>query len=322
MRFVVLGAGAIGGTIGGRLADSGHDVMLVARGDHLKVLQDKGLRLAMPDRVIERRIPATAVEDLDLTDDDVLLVATKVQDAGALLTRVASRCGGDLPVVCAQNGVAGERLALRRFARVYGMCVMLPATHLEPGRVVAAGAPYTGMLDLGRYPCGTDDLAEAVGEALRASGFRSVVQEDVMAWKYAKLLRNVGNAVQVLLGDDRADETVLDLDRRARSEAEAVLAAAGIGWTPDDAWDRHRGKDVRSAPVEGVERGGGSSWQSAARGLPTVESDYLNGEIVLLGRLHGVPTPVNALLQREANALVRRGDAPGSVRGAELLSRL
>jgi 2-dehydropantoate 2-reductase len=322
MRYVVLGAGAIGGTIGGRLADAGHDVLLVARGEHLKALQDNGMRLAMPDRVIERQIPAAAVEDLVLTDQDVLLMATKVQDSQPLLARVAGLCDGALPVVCAQNGVAGERLALRRFARVYGMCVMLPATHLEPGRIVAAGAPYSGMLDVGRYPSGSDPVAEQVAEALRDSGFRSDVQDGIMRWKYAKLLRNVGNAIQVLLGDDREDDAVRDLDRRARAEAESVLTTAGIDWASDEEWDRHRGSDVRVAPVEGVQRGGGSSWQSAARGLPTVESDFLNGEIALLGRLHGVPTPMNALLQREANALVRRGDRPGSVTADDLLSRL
>lgn len=322
MRFVILGAGGVGGTIGGRLADAGHDVALVARGEHLKALQDKGLRLAMPDRVIELRLPATTVEDLRLAEDDVLLVATKVQDAGAVLTHVATRCGGILPVICAQNGVAGERQALRRFARVYGMCVMLPATHLEPGRIVAAGAPYSGLLDVGCYPSGVDETAEAVAEALRHSGFVSTARDDVMRWKWAKLLRNVGNAIQVLLGDDRDDDAVRGLDERVRAEAEEVLSAAGIAWTPDEEWDAYRGQQVRTVPVEGEKRGGGSSWQSAVRGLPTVESDFLNGEIVLLGRLHGVPTPVNALLQREANALVQRGHRPGSIAPEDLLARL
>lgn len=54
----------------------------------------------------------------------------------------------------------------------------------------------------------------------------------------------------------------------------------------------------------------------------TNEADYPNGEIVLLGRLHGVPTPVNELLQREANATARNGLAPGSVPIADLEARL
>ena len=58
----------------------------------------------------------------------------------------------ELPLVCAQNGVENERIGLRRFRRVYGICVMLPATHLEPGVVEAQGSPHPGMLNIGWYP--------------------------------------------------------------------------------------------------------------------------------------------------------------------------
>ena len=62
-------------------------------------------------------------------------------------------------------------------------------------------------------------------------------------------------------------------------------------------------------PIEGVRREGGSSWQSLARGPGSIEADYLNGEIVLLGRLHGVPTPANELFQRLAGQVGGRGAA-------------
>ena len=76
---------------------------------------------------------------------------------------------------------------------------------------------------------------------------------------------------------------------------------------------------MRSVPIDGQDRGGGSTWQSLARG-GAVEADYLNGEIVLLGRLHGVPTPVNELLQRAANAAARDKRPPESVPIEELLT--
>ena len=76
------------------------------------------------------------------------------------------------------------------------------------------------------------------------------------------------------------------------------------------------------APVEGRDRTGGSTWQSLARGATTLEGDYLNGEIVLIGRKHQIPTPVNLLLQQEAAALARVGGRPGSVTPAELFRRL
>ena len=69
-------------------------------------------------------------------------------------------------------------------------------------------------------------------------------------------------------------------------------------------------------------RGGGSSWQSLQRGTGTIETNYLNGEIVLLGRLHDVPTPVNALLQRVANDAARRKLPPGSMLASDLLRAL
>ena len=70
--------------------------------------------------------------------------------------------------------------------------------------------------------------------------------------------------------------------------------------------------------VGGLDRPGGSSWQSLARRAPTIEADYLNGEIGLLGRLHGIPTPVNDLLQQLANRAARAGQPPGSMTLEEL----
>jgi 2-dehydropantoate 2-reductase len=323
MRFVILGAGAVGGTIGARLADTGHDVVLLARGEHARVMRADGLRVAMPDRVITVQLPIVdRPDDLSLEAGDVLILTTKTQDTLAVLDALPSR---DVPIVCAQNGVANERIALRRFADVYGMVVMLPAVHLEPGRVDAQGSPFSGLLDLGRYPYGVDDRAAEVAAALSASGFVSEPIERIMRWKYAKLVRNVGNSLEALSGhdlDDAEKQIVRDLNKRAMTEATDCYTAAGIDWVSDDEWMARRGMQVQWAPVEGRDRGGGSTWQSLARGATAVEADHLNGEIVLLGRLHGVATPVNAMLQQQVNVLARDGGKPGSVRPAELLAVL
>jgi 2-dehydropantoate 2-reductase len=320
-RYVILGAGGVGGTIGGLLAHAGHQVVLIARGAHLAALRSDGLRLATPGGVLTPQLSARAVDEFVAHGGDVLVLASKVQDSAELLSQL--HAPSTLPVVCAQNGVEGERIALRRFRRVYGVCVMLPASHLEPGHVVAAGSPRPGSLDLGRYPAApVDECAEEVAAALRRSGFLCTPREDVMPWKRAKLLRNVGNSIEALGGHDEDETVVRELSGRARAEAEAALSAAGLAWTSDEEWDAYRSDQVGLAPVEGAERLGGSSWQSAARGLRSTEADYLNGEIVLLGRLHGVPTPVNELLRQEANALVRRGDPPGSVDLAMLVDKL
>jgi 2-dehydropantoate 2-reductase len=87
--------------------------------------------------------------------------------------------------------------------------------------------------------------------------------------------------------------------------------------------DAARRGDILSISMEKRnKRGGGSSWQSLKRGLGTIETDFLNGEIVLLGRLNGIPTPANAMLQRLANEAARTKMAPGGISAQDLLSRL
>ena len=329
MRYIVIGAGAVGGTIGGLLAACGHEVILVARGPHLDALRTRGLTLATPDGTSTLDIPVIAGPgELGLRDGDALLLATKTQDAEPLLADWAwqpvtggSTASEALPVICAQNGVASERLALRRFRQVYGMCVWLPATHLEPGVVEANGAPLAGLLHLGRYPSGTDATAEKIGADLAASRFLAPVVPDVMRWKYGKLLANLSNATEALCGHD-AWQHARDLRRRVTAEGAAVLAAAGLAHASSQESAAARGDRVQIMPVNGAERAGGSSWQSLTRGTGSIEADFLNGEIVLLGREHGVPTPVNELLQRLANQAARERRVPGSMTPAEVLALL
>lgn len=331
MRFVMLGAGAVGGTVGGLLHDSGHEVILVARGAHAAAMRADGLHLATPTRSLT--VGAEVVEDpsaLALRRDDVLVLATKTQDTTGLLDVIADlpvdgrAAAATLPVLCVQNGVANERIAARRFADVHGVVVMLPAVLLEPGRIEAQGAPYSGLLDVGRWPHGVSSVDVEVAAALGKSNFVSRATDDVMRWKYAKLLRNLGNAIEALCGhdaDDLADAmaVVRDLDQRLRSEAEATFAAAGIDWVSDEEWMERRGAQVQHAPVAGRPRMGGSSWQSLARGLGSIEADYLNGEIALLGRWYGVPTPANVTLQMLANRAARQGAPPGGLRPQDIV---
>lgn len=319
---MIIGAGAVGGTIGVLLADAGRDVTLVARGAHLDALRERGLTLRTPRGTVSGRLPAAAGPGgPPLPADTVLVLTVKSQDTVAALTTWADApvagggtAGERLPVVLAQNGVANEPAALRLFARVHPVCVWLPATHLEPGVVVANGHPHPGMLHLGRYPTGTDDTGRAVAADLTAAGFVAPVRDDVMRWKYGKLLANLGNGLQALLGRDVPEP----LSARVRAEGEAVLAAAGIPHTTREEETAARGDLVAHRPVDGETRSGGSTWQSLARGAGSAEADHLNGEIVLLGRLHGVPTPVNAAVQTAVRRAVRERIPAGGLPRGEL----
>ncbi|MFK4070719.1 ketopantoate reductase family protein [Streptomyces sp. NPDC029674] len=326
MRYIIIGAGAVGGTVGGRLAEAGHEVVLVARGAHAAALRDGGLRLRTPEGIRTHRLPVTEhpTELGELRPDDILFLAVKTQDATAALDTWGGRpvAGGGtaaerLPLVCAQNGVESERIALRRFRHVYGVCVWMPASHTEPGVVLAAGSPHSGMLHIGRYPAGTDDTVRRIAEDLEKSRILAPVVADVMRWKYAKLLANLANSVEAVTGPITGDEA-RSLYARARAEGEAALTAAGIAWVDDEEQRRARADRVRFDPFDGSPRGGGSSWQSLDRGTGSIEADYLNGEIALLGRRHGVPTPVNDALQRVANTFARERRPAGSMTVAEL----
>jgi 2-dehydropantoate 2-reductase len=316
VRWVIIGAGAIGGLIGARLFEHHSDVVLVARGEHYRAIEATGLRLDTPDATITARLPVVErVSAVTFQPDDVVLVATKSQQTAEALAALSDTAPPDTPVICAQNGVENERLALRRFSNVYGVCVMCPASHLEPGVVRAHRAPVPGILDLGRYPSGVDATATEAAADLTSAGFLSDPKPDIMRWKYKKLLLNLGNAIEAICGPETRGGIVYE---RAHREGVACLDAAGIAYATD-ADDAARRGDLIPRPPGGKPRGG-SSWQSMTRQTGNIEADYLNGEIVLLGRLHGVPTPVNAVLQRLANQLASTRTAPGSMTGDDILA--
>ncbi|HLW95601.1 MAG TPA: 2-dehydropantoate 2-reductase N-terminal domain-containing protein [Solirubrobacteraceae bacterium] len=310
-RFVVLGAGAVGGVIASRLREAGEEVVVIARGAHGTAIVAHGLRVESPEGVTTTRLEvAAAAADVAWRADDLVILAVKGQDTPGALDALEAAAPSTIAIACAQNGVDNERKALRRFADVYSIVVQLPSTHLEDGVVIAHSAPVPGSLDIGRHPHGVDERAREIAAALTGAGFSSQPRADVARWKYAKLLRNLGNASQALFGthDGQAGE----VHRRAWAEAIDVLAAAGIDAVPEEEYDARHAQLITPRPVPGREHGGGSSWQSLARGAGTIESNELNGEIVLLGRLHGVPTPVNERLRRAALDAARSGEAPGS----------
>ncbi|MCO1655034.1 ketopantoate reductase family protein [Pseudonocardia humida] len=318
MRYVVIGAGAIGGVVAARLHEAGREVLAVARGAHLAAIREHGLRLDEPDgsRTVALAVAGTVAE-VDWRADDVVLLCTKSQDSEALLDELRA-AAPDVAVACVQNGVANERTAARRFERVQGVYVMVPAEHLEPGRVAGFSAPVAGVLDVGRYPSGADELSTRIADDLTAAGYSSRAVEAVMPWKYAKLLVNLGNAADAACGPD--DPDLPELTERARVEGERCLDAAGIGFAgPAEVRERRSG-NVSVRPVGGRDRPGGSStWQSLRRGSGSVEAEHLNGEIVALGRAHGVRTPVNEVLLRTVVAMARDGVPPGSRTARELL---
>lgn len=308
MRTVIYGAGGIGGGIGALLDLAGHDVTLIARGEHLQAIRSRGLTVQTPEWA--KTLPLRAVghpRELDLRGDEVFLFTMKSQDTLRALEDLLE-VAPEAPVVMAQNGVANERMAKRRFDRAYAMLVYMPAQFLEPGTIALHATPKRGTLHAGAYPRGVDALIAAVCGGLRAAGFESEPDPDVMRLKHGKLLTNLGNAVQAMCG---LDTDLRGISRDLRDEGMCCFEAAGVRFVTA----RELAESCRSSyglgEIQGQPRLGGSSWQGAMRGRRSTETDFLNGEIVLLGATHGVPTPLNRAVQRLAHRAAREGLSPG-----------
>ena len=297
MRFVIFGAGAIGGVVGARLHQSrprgGADRPRRAPGG------DPPRRADAEDARWQRavlRILAAVQDPAELglgaaTTSCCWPPRARTRRARWPLLRAgrAERGADRLP---AERGRATSAPALRLFGDVYGAVVMVPAAHLRArgGRGLRREA-RPGSSTSAATRRGSDERCEAISQALAASSFSSRVPVPTSCGcKYAKLLLNLGNAVERAVRGRRRRRRRADRAGRA-TEGRAALTAAGI---------EHRGRRghrrltarwerLGVQPIDGRQRAGSSSWQSLARGTGTIETDYLNGEIVLLGRLHGVP---------------------------------
>ena len=318
MRSIILGAGAIGGVVGGFTWRARGATCSSSRAASTWTRSARtGLRVESPDETFTVRPPvADSAAPVEWRAGDMILLATKSQDVATALRDLAAP--PHVPIACFTNGVEAERLALRHFAHVYGVCVMMPGTYLTPGVVQVWAAPVPGQLDIGRFPDGAGEHADDLAGELNVCGFDCQVHASVMKWKRGKLLSNLANGAEALAGPAERNSPIAD---QARAEGRAVFAAAGLSCTTD-AEDKARRGAFRSRPIGGVERAGGSTWQSFARGAGAIETDYLNGEIALLGRLHGVPTPINIALQRVAAEAARAKIAAGSMPVAELAERV
>ena len=318
-RYVIVGAGAIGGTVGGVLARAGVPTVLVARGRHAEILAAQGLTLRTPDGTFHT--PVTAVsrpEHLRLTPRDVLVFTTKTQQLDLALQEwvdqpvhgpdgVVGTAGELLPAMTALNGVAAEEKALRYFRSVFGVCVWLPAVHLEPGEVIVRSWPVVGQFHIGRWPAqlrlGRSTAKYCMTLTRRGAPRESAVHavDDVAPWKYNKLLSNLGNAVGALSADGRRYQP--RWSRRCAHEGEHVLRHAGIEFVSFEVSTAARVDGPTPRPVPGANTGASNStWQSLSRNTGNVETDYFNGEIVRIAHQHGITAPA----QRRVGPCVAR----------------
>lgn len=320
MRFIIHGVGAVGSTTAAALVRAGEEVVGIARGRQLEAIRTNGLLLRTPGSSDRVRFDCVSTpSDIAIRPDDAILLAVKTQDTEAALSQLAAAGVRNQPIFCMQNGIENERMALRRFANVHAVTLLTPAEFVTPGEVAVFAEPKMGIFTTGRYPGGADAADEGLAKALSAGGIAGLVSEDVMASKRGKLLVNLINIVEAAMGADAPAEDVVAL---LMAEGQAVFEAAGIAWSDVGEENPLRKELLHITPVPGVARAGNSTAQSLARHTGSVETDYLNGEIVLMGRLHDVPTPANAYFCDLATEMAAGRRQAGSLRRDEVAKAL
>lgn len=305
MRIVIAGAGAIGGYIGARLARAGADVVLFARGPHLRAMQERGLRVKSPDGDFEVR-PEVTGDLAAIGTADVVFLGVKAHSLTGLAPQLRALFGPDTVVVSTQNGIPwwyfqghGGELDGIRLERVDPGGIIAGA--IESRRIVGSLAYFaTDIVEPGvirriegnRISLGEPDGSRsgrtlAIAEALIGAGFKSPITTRIRQEIWVKLLGNVAfNPISALTGGTLEElarhPDVSQLIRMVMTETEAVIAKLGI--------ELPISIDQRMAGAEKVGAHKTSMLQDYEAGRP-MELEAVVGGVIELGEKLGVPTP-------------------------------
>ncbi|MFC1921418.1 ketopantoate reductase family protein [Chloroflexota bacterium] len=319
MRLIIYGAGGIGCVTGGHLARTGHDVILVGRPGHVQAINEKGLQLITPTGNYSLEIPAvTGPDKIDFQPDDVILLSMKGQNTEEALRELKKKVD-DIPIFCVQNGVRNEEIAAEIFPRVYGVMVRVGAEYLEDGKVTARRDP-PGWYIISRYPRGKDELAEEVAVCLRTAGFYVMVTEDAILYKWGKLMSNLGNSVGAIT-NARGREADF-ISNAARQELDELLTKANVKWI-SQAQVSEEWPEI-TQPLRGslTTESQSSTWQSLEREQGSVETEFLNGEVVRLAERMGLQAPINEMLLKITLEMAENHEHPGKYTANQLGSIL
>ncbi|MDX2030308.1 MAG: 2-dehydropantoate 2-reductase [Blastocatellia bacterium] len=312
MRFIIHGAGAIGSVVGGRLAESGAEVVLIARPAHAEAIAAQGLTIKSRngDRVVKNLQAVTAPSQITPRPGDVIFLTVKTGQTADAVQHLREVFPEETPFFCIQNSVRNEELAARRFLHVYGVMAGISATFLAPG---AVSHTRETLLSIGNYPRGCDEFGLQVADALTNAGFTVTVHESIMAVKWSKLILNLNNSTFAII--DKHLQLGLVTPEIARFMADVneegihVLETAGISLNdPNNPYELKQQvaalRDVVADPEKIHEeetspfehRTYPSTWMDLKQKRGETEASYFNGEILLLGEKHHVLTPFNSTL--------------------------
>lgn len=312
MRVCIVGAGAIGGYLGAKLAQAGAELTLIARGAHLEAIRREGLAVEYADGARDLVRPALATDDMAAAGpQDYVVVAVKAQSLSALAGPMRALYGPETAVVYAQNGIPwwyfmrhggeheGRRIeavdpggliaAQTEIERVLG-CVVYPAAALSGPGVIRhiEGNRFT----LGEPDGVKSERAQRLAQLLGSVGLRAPVRPDIRNELWLKLWGNLSfNPISALTRAtiDRiiADPLTYALAEQMMAEAQQVAERLGVRFAVPIA------RRIKMAEEIGAHKT--SMLQDIEAGRAT-EVDALVGAVAELGRLTGVPTPhINAI---------------------------
>ena len=293
MRIAIMGSGGIGGYYGGRLAQAGHDVTFIARGEHLHAIQSRGLELVGPDG-------SSLVVNAQATDDpsriapvDVVLFCVKLFDTNTAARAIQPLLAKGGVCITLQNGVDGHE----RITAIVGGDRVLPGLAFASALIAAPGVirynSKAPSIKFGELDGRSSERAVRFREACTAAGFAAEVVLDIRAALWHKFVGLAVNAsltslVRKPAGVCYHDPDLLALARSGFQEGAAVAKALGVT-LPDDIVE-WQVRNQRDFPPDMY----ASMYHDLARGR-RLELESLSGLIVRQGRELGVPTPFHAM---------------------------
>lgn len=327
MKIAIIGAGAIGGLVGARLALAGEEVSFVVRGANLEAIRRNGIKLIEADGTerVSRDVVATN-DYAEVGPVDVVVLAMKAHQVEAVLPELPKLIGPQTLIVPMQNGVpfwyfhghggalAGTTVksvdpngALMQQVpadRIVG-CVVYPASELTAPGVVQ-------HIEGDRFPLGeldgrVSERVQRLSDTFAKAGFKAPVLEDIRAEMWLKLWGNLTfNPISALSHATLVDICQYPLSRELAAsmmrEAQAIANKLGIEFRVS--------LDKRIAGAERVGKHKTSMLQDIEAGRAP-EIDALVGSVVELGRLTGTPTPhidaVYALVKLLARSMAEEG---------------
>ena len=293
MRIAIIGAGGVGGYLGGLLIREGHDVALIARGEHLRALRADGLRVRSVHGDFDARPAAATDRPEEVGPVDLVVFATKTYDTEAAAARTVSLLGPRTAVLSLQNGVESVALLEARYGsgRVLAGAIWVVSTVEAPGTIRQES--QVRRIALGEVGGQVSDRARAVAEVLASTGCDVEVTDQIESVLWSKLLfiAPIGGLTALMrapVGSILADPGAEELLRRGMEEVEAVARAQGIPL------DREIVKSTL-AFARNLEPTTTSSMQRDVEAGRRTESDALHGAVVRAGARTGIPTPVHAV---------------------------